>query len=213
MARDVEHRPPQRPGEPPVRIVRSTRRRARASAFARDGHVVVQLPAHLPTDVAERTITDLVARVTRRDRARRRGDDAWLQQRACAAGDRWLDGIRPTTVSWSNRMTRRWASATPATGAIRISTVAAAFPDRVLDYLLVHELAHLVEPNHGPAFHDLVAGYPDADWARGFLAGVAHAAGAGPGGTAPVVEPDPPAESPEGAALREGDRDQASGPS
>ncbi len=192
MDRDVEHRPPQQPGEPPVRIVRSTRRRARASAFARDGHVVVQLPAHLPTDVAEQTIADLVARVTRRDRARRRGDDAWLGGRARVAGDRWLDGVHPTSVTWSNRMTRRWASATPATGAIRISTVAAAFPDRVLDYLLVHELAHLVEPNHGSAFHDLVAGYPDADWARGFLAGVAHAAATGPGGTTPVVDPGEP---------------------
>lgn len=190
MARDIEHRPPQRPGEPPVRIVRSTRRRTRASAFTRDGHVVVQLPAHLTPDVAERTIAELVARVTRRDRARRRGDDDWLLRRAHAAGNQWLDGVRPTTVTWSNRMTRRWASATPATGSVRVSTVAATFPDRVLDYLLVHELAHLLEPNHGPEFHDLVAGYPHVDWARGFLAGVAHAAATGPGRTTPVVDPN-----------------------
>lgn len=193
MAREVEHRPPLRPGEPPVEVVRSTRRRVRATAFVRDGHVVVQLPAHLSDEVAERTITDLVARVTRRDRADRRGGDDWLAARAADVGERWLDGTTASRVTWSDRMSRRWASATPADGTIRVSAAAAAFPDRVLDYLLVHELAHLRVPDHSPAFHDLVGRFPDQAWARGFLAGVGHAAAVGPAGLAPG--PQSPADA------------------
>ncbi len=189
MAREVEHRPPLRPGEPPVEVVRSTRRRRGASAFVRDGRVVVQLPAHLGGPEAEATIAALVARVTRRDRAERRGGDAWLAARARLVGDRWLDGARASSVTWSGRMARRWASATPSTGRVRVSTVAAAFPDRVLDYLLVHELAHLRVPDHSPAFHVLVDRYPDAAWARGFLAGVAHASATGDAPTTTTDEP------------------------
>lgn len=197
MGRQVEHRPPLRPGEPPLEIVRSTRRRRGASAFVRDGRVVVQVPAHLATADAERAIAALVARVTRRDRAERRGGDDWLAERARLVGDRWLGGIRARSVTWSDRMTRRWASATPSTGAIRVSDVAAAFPDRVVDYLLVHELAHLQVPDHSAGFHRLVEAYPEAAWARGFLAGFAHAAAAGtaqaptgPPGSSPDSSPD-----------------------
>lgn len=174
MARYVEHRPPLEPGGLPIEVVRSTRRRRGASAHAREGRIVVQLPAALPEDDADRTIATLVARVTGRARAVDRGGDDWLAERAHEVGRDWVDGVTATSVTWSSRMARRWASATPATGHIRVSNRAAAFPERVIDYLLVHELAHLVVPNHSADFHALVAAYPHTPWAQGFLAGVQH---------------------------------------
>ncbi|MDQ1486247.1 MAG: hypothetical protein QOJ62_1940 [Actinomycetota bacterium] len=45
-------------------------------------------------------------------------------------------------------------------------------PAWVVDYVLVHELAHLIEFGHGPRFQALVAGYPKAERARGYLLGV-----------------------------------------
>ncbi len=174
MTRFVEQRPPLEPGGLPIEVVRSTRRRRGASAHARDGRIVVQLPAALPADAADRTIATLVARVTGQARAADRGGDEWLENRAARVGRDWLDGVTATSVQWSSRMARQWASATPATGRIRVSDRAAALPDRVIDYLLVHELAHLVVPNHSAEFHALVAAYPHADWAQGFLAGVQH---------------------------------------
>jgi predicted metal-dependent hydrolase len=191
MSRSVEHRPPLEPGGLPIEVVRSTRRRRGASAHARDGRIVVQLPAALPPAAADRTIATLVGRVSGQVRARERGGDEWLAERARDVGDAWLEGVTARSVTWSSRMSRRWASATPATGAIRVSDRAAAFPERVLDYLLVHELAHLVEPNHSPAFHELVARYPDTAWAQGFLAGISHAE------ARPQVHP-PPALDPGG---------------
>jgi predicted metal-dependent hydrolase len=39
----------------------------------------------------------------------------------------------------------------------------------VLEYVVMHELAHLLEANHGPRFWQLVARYPRTERARGYL--------------------------------------------
>jgi hypothetical protein len=75
----------------------------------------------------------------------------------------------PTRVEWSDRQQARWGSCDPADGYIRVSRRLAAFPVWVLDYVLVHELAHLAVPDHGPRFQALVARYPRAERAVGFL--------------------------------------------
>ena len=78
-------------------------------------------------------------------------------------------------------MGRRWASCTPAEGTIRVSDRLRDVPEHVLDYVLLHELAHLLVPGHGPAFWRLLASYPRLERARGFLDGLAHAEGLPPG--------------------------------
>jgi predicted metal-dependent hydrolase len=66
-------------------------------------------------------------------------------------------------------MSQRWGSCTPDDGAVRVSSRLAAYPAWVLDYVLVHELAHLRVASHGPAHQALVDRYPYAERARGFL--------------------------------------------
>jgi len=74
-------------------------------------------------------------------------------------------------------MRTRWGSATPADGSVRISERLRETPSWVLDYVLVHELAHLVEPGHTPAFWSLVRRYPRSERAIGYLHGLSAAAG------------------------------------
>ncbi|HET7725139.1 MAG TPA: M48 family metallopeptidase, partial [Propionibacteriaceae bacterium] len=83
---------------------------------------------------------------------------------------------RLTSVTWSGRQNRRWGSCTTTTGEIRLSRRMETFPSWVVDYVLFHELVHLVEANHSARFHDLVRRFPAHDRAVGFLEGVSHAA-------------------------------------
>lgn len=163
-------------GRPALELRRSTRRRKTVNAYARDGVIVVQLPAGLRAEREERIVDDLVRRVTGAHRAEAVGGDEDLQRRAERLADRYLDGVRPTSVRWSNRMERRHGSCTTVDRTIRISARVAACPEYVVDYVLVHELAHLEVPGHPPEFWELVERYPQGARARGFLDGMAHAA-------------------------------------
>jgi predicted metal-dependent hydrolase len=75
----------------------------------------------------------------------------------------------PRSVRWSARQQARWGSCSVHTGDIRISDRLVGAPAWVVDYVLVHELAHLVEANHSPAFHALVGRFPLAERAKGYL--------------------------------------------
>ena len=76
---------------------------------------------------------------------------------------------RPREIKWSDDMQSRWGSCTPGTGVIRISSRLAKFPDWVIDYVIVHELAHLEVGDHSDAFWKIAHRYPRAERAIGYL--------------------------------------------
>ena len=64
--------------------------------------------------------------------------------------------MTPASVRWVTNQNGRWGSCTPDDGTIRISHRIQEMPDWVIDYVLLHELAHLVVPSHSSRFWDLV---------------------------------------------------------
>jgi len=113
---------------------------------------------------AQRTAEELA------ERMRRRLDPTSIDVAARARRLARQYGLpRPHSVRWVDNMRQRWGSCTPEDGTIRVSSRLAAYPAWVLDYVLVHELAHLVVDSHGPAHDQLVDRYPYAERARGFL--------------------------------------------
>lgn len=162
---------PARADVPTLEIHRSPRRRRSAAARAEGTAVVVRLPAGMELAEERLLIERLVAKVTGRQRAERMGGDDVLTRRAERLADRYLDGVRPSEIMWTGRMEQRLGSCSSGSGRIRISRRLATMPEFVLDYVVVHELAHLLEPNHSPAFHRLVARYPQTTRAQGFLEG------------------------------------------
>lgn len=136
---------------------------------------MVRVPARMPARDVDRWVSTLVARVLQAER-RARPSDADLAARAAALSARYLGGQAvPASVAWSDRQLRRWGSCTPADRSIRLSRRLAPMPAYVVDAVLLHELAHLLEPGHGPAFRALIAGYPKAAEAAAFLDGWAAA--------------------------------------
>ncbi|HEY2174550.1 MAG TPA: M48 family metallopeptidase [Mycobacteriales bacterium] len=163
-----------------IEVRRSPRRRRTVSAYRDEGRTVVLIPARFSKAEERRWVADMIARLDARDgRARRgpRASDAALASRARSLSGELFGGrATPASVRWVDNMTTRWGSCTPADGTIRISSRVRAMPTWVLDYVLVHELAHLIAPGHDRRFWALVDRYPRTERARGYLEGVAAAA-------------------------------------
>lgn len=173
-----------------VEVRRSRRRRRTVSAYRDGGRTVVLIPASFTRDEEERWVSRMLERLTAGEH-RRRPSDAALLSRAETLSRRYLGGhAKPTSVRWVSTMGRRWGSCTPADGSIRVSDRLRDVPDFVLDYVVLHELAHLLVHGHGPAFWRLLASYPRLERARGFLDGLAHAEGLPPEDPESDVEGD-----------------------
>ena len=155
-----------------VKVIRSARRRKTVSARLEGDILVVRAPAHLSDQALNEAIEKLKARVERRQQARQLSDED-LEQRAQDLNRRYFQGkLRWRSIRWVTNQNKRFGSCTPSQGTIRISHRLAQMPDWVLDYVLVHELAHLIEPNHSPRFWALVNRYPLTERARGYLMAV-----------------------------------------
>jgi len=102
--------------------------------------------------------------------------DTELAERAEQLSAQYFDGrARPASVRWVTNQNTRWGSCTPAEGSIRLSHRLQGMPEYVVDYVLLHELAHLLVPGHGPRFWRLLDAYPRTERARGYLEGVVAA--------------------------------------
>jgi hypothetical protein len=167
-------------GWPEVEIRTSTRRKKTSEAKWVGGRIVVSLPAHLKGDARDKTVTWLVERVIAKHPLRSAMSDDDLMTRALILSERYRLGATPASVRWVTNQTTLWGSCSSHSGEIRISHRLRAVPDWVLDAVLVHELSHLVHPNHSPAFHQLANRFPRHGDASIFLAGYSAGAAAGP---------------------------------
>ena len=165
-----------RPALPSDVDVRRSRRRLRTvTAYREGGRTVVLIPARFTPDQEHEWVTRMLARLSAQDRRRRPGD-AELAARALELSRRYLGGLaRPASVAWAGNQNTRWGSCTPADRSIRLSSRLRGMPSWVIDYVLLHELAHLIEQRHGPAFWRLLEAYPRTERARGYLEGFAAA--------------------------------------
>jgi predicted metal-dependent hydrolase len=163
-----------------VEVRRSARRRRTVTAYREHGRTIVLIPAAFTAAEERRWVDQMVAKLQTREERRRRslGSDDELMSRAHELSTAHLDGRAvPASVRWVENQNRRWGSCTPADGTIRLSGRLRDMPRFVVDYVLVHELAHLLEPSHNAHFWSLVHAYPQAERALGYLEGVEFGAG------------------------------------
>ncbi|MFZ2487300.1 MAG: M48 family metallopeptidase [Anaerolineae bacterium] len=155
-----------------VRIERSPRRVKTVSARVVDNVFVVRAPAHMSDAELAPVIAKLQADWQRRT-AKKSLDDAMLEQRARELNREYFKGaLKWQSIRWVTNQDKRFGSCTPSQGTIRLSHRIGSMPAFVRDYVLMHELAHLVEANHGARFWQLVYQYPRTERARGYLMAV-----------------------------------------
>ena len=147
-----------------VEVTRSTRRRKTVGARLVGGVLRIALPSWMSKAEEAHWIREMSGRFQRKMSA----DRLRLDERATTLARRY-DLRRPDSIRWADEMRHQWGSCTPSLGTIRIATRLAPFPDWVVDYVIVHELAHLEVLGHNDDFWRLVYRYPKAERAIGYL--------------------------------------------
>jgi hypothetical protein len=159
-----------------VEVRRSPRRRRTVSAYREGDRIVVLIPASLTRAEESEWVTRMVERIERSERRKRLSDDDLLD-RAHELNAHYFGGMaEPVSVRWVDNQRSRWGSCTPGDRTIRLSARLQEMPRWVVDYVLVHELAHLLEPGHDANFWAWVDRYPKAERAKGYLTGWSAAA-------------------------------------
>ncbi|MHB1005310.1 MAG: M48 metallopeptidase family protein [Chloroflexota bacterium] len=153
-----------------VDIRRSSRRRKTVAARLQGDTLVVFLPAGLNAAEEQRWVQRMLERANLAQKRVDLNGDGDLARRAAELNRRYFEGkLRFRSIKYVTNQDFRFGSCTPTEGTIRISHRLAEMPAWVLDYVIVHELAHLLQPNHAERFWRLVNRYKLTERARGFL--------------------------------------------
>lgn len=145
--------------------------------WGRKLRVRVVSPGRLPRVVADFATEELLVRVpaTWEAAQKRKVLESWEKDTLRAALEElipaWEERTGLKAARWSvKRLRSRWGSCQPETRRLVFNSRLAAFPKLCLEYVVVHELAHLVEASHNARFHSLVEGwFPEAKAARALL--------------------------------------------
>jgi len=153
-----------------TQITRSTRRKSTVSARLVGDVLEIQAPDTIPEAELQEIVEKLGMRLLKRRTRRELNQTKALLQRAQELNRTYFKGqLQIASVEYVTNQDKRFGSCSPHTHTIRISHRLASVPPWVRDYVLIHELAHLVHPNHGKRFWSLVNKYPLCERARGYL--------------------------------------------
>jgi predicted metal-dependent hydrolase len=143
------------------------------NARLRESTLLVSAPPSLSKAALDQAIADLARRLVRRVHAQRVNaeEDAAAVARLVAARFKTPPEIQKVIFVTTQRS--RWGSYSGATSTIRLHAALRSMPRWVLEAVVAHELAHVIHPDHSPAFWALTRSVcPDTDRAQAFLAGV-----------------------------------------
>ena len=152
-----------------VEVRRSARRKKTISAEIVGDALLVSIPERMSRAEEQEWVSLMAARMSERRRRDRLNSDDALARRAAELADRYVDGVRWSHITWVTNQRSRWGSCSPEDRSIRLSIALADYPTWVRDYVIVHELVHLIVPDHSGRFWELVNRYPMTERARGYL--------------------------------------------
>ena len=153
------------PTEPfQVEVVRSKKRRRTVSAQMHGDVLRVSIPSWMSKTEEATNVAEMIRRFKRKLATQ----EVDLAERARILAKRYSLHT-PNNIEWAESLTSVWGLCTPSTKNIRLSTRLVGFPSWVLDYVIVHELAHLHISGHGPEFWKITRRYEKTERAIGYL--------------------------------------------
>lgn len=155
-----------------VKIIRSTKRKKTIQAKMVNGKFWIYLPADITKIEEQRWIEQMKKRFDKRKRRQKLNSDERLQKRSKEINKQYFNGILDFEIKYVTNQISKFGSCTPKTKMIRISDRIADMPRWVQDYVIIHELTHLIHPDHSKRFWEKVNRYKYAERAKGYLIAV-----------------------------------------
>ncbi len=156
-----------------VKINYSNKRLRTVSARLINGSLLVNAPAAMPRESLEKIIDNFKVRFERRKLKEELNRKQPLAEIAAKLNERYFGGrLKINSIEYSAEQNSGFGYCNCRDAGIRISHRLSRMPEWVRDYVIIHEMAHLIEPNHGPAFWNIVSRYELAERAKGYLMAV-----------------------------------------
>lgn len=153
-----------------IKIIRSDNRRRTISARLVDNTMLV----HAPIGLSDAELKKIIDKLKRRLHKRKIKDELDKTQGLTVIADRlnkeyFNNKLEIISITYSANQNKVFGSCSYRAKEIRISHQLVQMPCWVRDYVIIHEMAHLIEPNHSKAFWDIVYRYRLTERARGYL--------------------------------------------
>ena len=153
-----------------IQVTRSQRRHRTISARMKNGVMKVSAPTHISEEHLQKIVERFRLKFERKSKIAELGRNEDLAKIADKLNRRYFGGrIQVNSIEYATNQNSRFGSCNYRRKTIRISHRLANMPFWVRDYVIVHEMAHVLEPNHGRNFYNLISAYPLAERSRGFL--------------------------------------------
>jgi hypothetical protein len=151
-------------------VKKSTRRKKTIHARLRNGIMEVIAPVDISEKRLKEVIDNFKRRFEKREKEAQLNRESQLLKRAQELNKRYFGGkLQIKNIRYSARQTRKFGVAYPNRNTIIINGCLNKMPQWVEDYVIIHELAHLIYPNHSKEFWNEVKKYPKAERAIGYL--------------------------------------------
>ncbi len=153
-----------------IKIVRSLRRRRSVSARLIGDALLVRAPVLISQERLDKIVAAFQLKFTRQKLKTRLDQEKNLWDLARSLNKQYFKNqLKITSLEYATDQNSRLGCCNYLRGRIRISHKIGFLPAWVRKYVLLHEMAHLIQPNHSRAFWEIVYRYRLAERARGFL--------------------------------------------
>jgi len=153
-----------------VKVFRSADRKKTIQAKMVGETLLVYLPLGMHREEERKVIEEMKQKIENRMLKRQINKDDYLRKRFDEFNGKYFQNkLKVNSIEFVTNQERKNGSCTPANGTIRISHTLLIMPGWVLDYVIMHEMAHLLHPDHSRAFWAKVGEYKYTERARGFL--------------------------------------------
>jgi len=135
--------------------------------------LLVNAPVFMPEARLEKIVANFKERFQRKRLKEELNQKEDLMSAARRLNEKYFENkLKVEAIEYSVNQNSRFGCCNYRAGHIRISHRLGLMPAWVRDYVIVHEMAHLIQPDHSRAFRDIVSRYELAERAKGYLMAV-----------------------------------------